>query len=356
MVLPGGGWGRARDRLRSPRRIIEKFESTVQVLCMPGSCCAAASMPGREPERGGPTLRRTRQGDRDAPLDPRPADAGQAAPTSWPAAAWPSATASSTRARIGWRICSAALGVGIGDRIALMLENHPRYFEICWAAQRAGIVYTAISSRLTAGEAAYIVGDCGAKVFITSDGAGRPGGRTAGPARPSVQHAADARRRDRRLPAPTRRRWPAARPSRIADESAGGDMLYSSGTTGRPKGVFVPPESTDIAFVSSLLKVCIGPFQHGPGHGVPVAGAAVPRGAAALRDGGDAPGRHGGGDGALRRGRIPAPGAAAPHHAHAGGADDVRAHAQAARCAAPGARPVDPCASPSTPPRRARCR
>ena len=60
------------------------------------------------------------------------------------------------------------LGVGYGDRIALMLENHPRYFEICWAAQRAGIIYTAISSRLTAGEAAYIVGDCGAKVFITS--------------------------------------------------------------------------------------------------------------------------------------------------------------------------------------------
>ena len=60
------------------------------------------------------------------------------------------------------------LGVGPGDRIALMLENHPRYFEICWAAQRAGIVYTAISSRLTAGEAAYIVNDCGAKVFISS--------------------------------------------------------------------------------------------------------------------------------------------------------------------------------------------
>ena len=60
------------------------------------------------------------------------------------------------------------LGLGVGDRIALMLENHPRYFEICWAAQRAGIVYTAISSRLTAGEAAYIVDDCGAKVFITS--------------------------------------------------------------------------------------------------------------------------------------------------------------------------------------------
>ena len=41
-------------------------------------------------------------------------------------------------------------------------------------------------------------------------------------------------------------------------------MLYSSGTTGRPKGVFVPPESTDIAFVNSLLKVCMGPWGMGP--------------------------------------------------------------------------------------------
>lgn len=60
------------------------------------------------------------------------------------------------------------LGLRAGDRIALMLENHPRWFEICWAAQRSGLVYTAISSRLTAAEAAYIVNDCGAQAFVTS--------------------------------------------------------------------------------------------------------------------------------------------------------------------------------------------
>src|SRR5687768_11457510 len=62
-----------------------------------------------------------------------------------------------------------AAGLQRGDNVALLMENHPRYFEICWAAQRSGLLYTAISSRLTAPEAAYILNDCAARVFITSD-------------------------------------------------------------------------------------------------------------------------------------------------------------------------------------------
>ena len=60
-----------------------------------------------------------------------------------------------------------SLGLRPGDGIALFAENHPRYHQVLWAAQRSGLYYTAISSRLTAEEVAYIVSDCGAKVFIT---------------------------------------------------------------------------------------------------------------------------------------------------------------------------------------------
>ncbi len=61
-----------------------------------------------------------------------------------------------------------SLGLRAGDHIALFLENNARFFEICWGAQRSGLIYTAISSRLTAAEVAYILGDCGAKLFVTS--------------------------------------------------------------------------------------------------------------------------------------------------------------------------------------------
>lgn len=42
-----------------------------------------------------------------------------------------------------------ARGLVAGDRIAILMENHPRFFELCWAAQRSGLIYTAISTRLT---------------------------------------------------------------------------------------------------------------------------------------------------------------------------------------------------------------
>src|SRR5690606_33906398 len=61
-----------------------------------------------------------------------------------------------------------AIGVGPGDPIAIFMENHPRYYEVLWAAQRAGIRFTAISSKLTAGEVEYIIQDSQAKAFFTS--------------------------------------------------------------------------------------------------------------------------------------------------------------------------------------------
>ena len=61
-----------------------------------------------------------------------------------------------------------SLGLKAGDHIALLMENRLAFMEICWAAQRAGLYYTAISRYLTQDEIAYIVRDCGAKLFITS--------------------------------------------------------------------------------------------------------------------------------------------------------------------------------------------
>ena len=61
-----------------------------------------------------------------------------------------------------------ALGLKAGDHIAFLMENRLAFMEICWAAQRAGLYYTAISRYLTQDEIAYIVRDCGASVVITS--------------------------------------------------------------------------------------------------------------------------------------------------------------------------------------------
>jgi long-chain acyl-CoA synthetase len=55
-----------------------------------------------------------------------------------------------------------------GDHIALCMENNEHFLQICWAAQRAGLYYTCISSGLTSPEVAYIVENCDANVFIGS--------------------------------------------------------------------------------------------------------------------------------------------------------------------------------------------
>ena len=59
-------------------------------------------------------------------------------------------------------------GLREGDAIAICMENNERFYELVWAAQRSGLYYTPVNSRLTAGEAAYIVEDCGACALIVS--------------------------------------------------------------------------------------------------------------------------------------------------------------------------------------------
>lgn len=152
-----------------------------------------------------------------------------------------------------------SLGLKRGDAIAIFMENNASYMEICWAAQRSGLYFTCISSRLTAPEVEYIAGDCGAKLFVTSAAMG-----------PVVDELVDMMPgvKNRLMVGGTRAGYDAyedkrnAMPAqRIADESAGTDMLYSSGTTGRPKGVRSPlPDGAidDMPGLLGLITVLYG--------------------------------------------------------------------------------------------------
>ncbi|MEO8604356.1 MAG: AMP-binding protein, partial [bacterium] len=144
----------------------------------------------------------------------------------------------------------AQRGLRFGDHIALLMENTPRYFEVTWAAQRSGLVFTPINFHLTVEEASYIVDDCDARAFITT-----------------ATQAAVAQQLVAALPAAVATRMVAGGvlpgyeryedavadcpPTPIAEELEGAAMLYSSGTTGRPKGVM--PQQARLPVGSALL-------------------------------------------------------------------------------------------------------
>ena len=146
-----------------------------------------------------------------------------------------------------------ARGLKVGDHIAIFLENHARFFEICWAAQRSGLVYTAVSSRLTAAEVDFIVGDCGAKLLVTSKYLEKPAAELAS-LMPGVTSRlmVDGTIAGYEPFEATVAAYPA---TRIADEVSGHDMLYSSGTTGRPKGVMVPLTGEPIDVVAPSFQL-----------------------------------------------------------------------------------------------------
>jgi long-chain acyl-CoA synthetase len=127
------------------------------------------------------------------------------------------------------------LGLQPGDHIAMCMENHPRFLEIVWGAMYAGLVFTACSSRLTSGELEYIINDCNAKAFITSKYKSDQALDIV-PATPNVQlrlmlDGVVAGYESYERTVASRSADPL--PNRVE----GVDMLYSSGTTGRPKGV-----------------------------------------------------------------------------------------------------------------------
>ncbi len=138
-----------------------------------------------------------------------------------------------------------SLGLKKGDHIGMMLTNNRQFLEICWGAQRAGLIYTPISTHLMLEETAYILKNCGAKLFIACLPLAEVAGKIVASADTGIENflmvegikpgfesweeAVDAQ--------PT---------TRIDDEANGVPMVYSSGTTGQPKGVFIPPVSDDV--------------------------------------------------------------------------------------------------------------
>ena len=127
------------------------------------------------------------------------------------------------------------IGLRRGDNVALFMENNIRFLEIVWAARRSGIYITAVNRYLTADEASYIVDDCDAQVLISS--AARADVAALLPARlPRCRRflMTDGTIDGWESYEDTTARYPA---QRLETEWMGELMLYSSGTTGRPKGV-----------------------------------------------------------------------------------------------------------------------
>ena len=144
-----------------------------------------------------------------------------------------------------------ALGLQAGDTLAIFAENSARYFEICWAAQRAGLYFVCISSRLTAPEATYIIEDSQARLLIASQGLRSVAEEVLTLTQLQAYWSIDGQISGYQALETLRAPFPE---SPIADERAGSDMLYSSGTTGRPKGLR-PPLAEDRAIdASSVLN------------------------------------------------------------------------------------------------------
>jgi long-chain acyl-CoA synthetase len=157
-----------------------------------------------------------------------------------------------------------SLGVGVGDHIAILMENNRPYLEVAWGAQRSGLYYTAINTHLDASEVQYILGDCGAIALVTSErmadvvaglDLSRIGIRVC-----ALGELAGFERYDDLVAG--------AVPDPLDHECEGREMLYSSGTTGRPNGVRKQLPATQLGDPTSApVQIAQGLVARGGGAG-----------------------------------------------------------------------------------------
>ncbi|MBB1040126.1 MULTISPECIES: AMP-binding protein [unclassified Dietzia] len=128
-----------------------------------------------------------------------------------------------------------ARGLRPGDHIAALSVNDATVFELYWGAMRCGLYFTMVNTHLATDEVAYIVADSGARVLVVS-GALAELGESIVDQTPHVEHRlAFAGEVPGHLDYTTTMAEMSTTPP--ADQPRGADMLYSSGTTGRPKGI-----------------------------------------------------------------------------------------------------------------------
>lgn len=150
-----------------------------------------------------------------------------------------------------------ALGAEAGTVVVLLCDNRAEFFDIFWGAQRSGVMLVPASTRLTPGELEYIVNDSGASLVLVSDKYAETARGLAAlkPAMPGLAAIVTIG------PVAGFSDWNALTAEQpagpIPDESAGGRMAYSSGTTGRPKGIRPAPVEGPVVQPHALSRLFI---------------------------------------------------------------------------------------------------
>ncbi|CQD14009.1 acyl-CoA synthase [Mycobacterium lentiflavum] len=154
------------------------------------------------------------------------------------------------------RVAAALHDAGLrrGDGVALVLPNRPEFFEITWGCQLSGLYYTAVNTHFTPDEVAYVIGDSDARVVFID--ASMP--EVAAYVR-NVNTAVDVHIGvGAELPGWARYEDALAAAGAAPPLSDGSEMLYSSGTTGRPKAVRRPlPSDGNGSWAQSVLELAL---------------------------------------------------------------------------------------------------
>ena len=129
-------------------------------------------------------------------------------------------------------------GLREGDHISMFAENNRRYYEVYWAAMTSGLYFTAINRYLSPEEAAYLVNDSGSTVLFTTEAMANTASKLLEliggcPHRLMIGGAIDGFESYEHAVAPMS-------PDPLPRQPKGEVMLYSSGTTGQPKGILRP--------------------------------------------------------------------------------------------------------------------